>query len=402
MATDPTVTLRRAQAKAADTPGDTLRALADDPDDAVRAAVAAHRNAPVATVERLVYDSVAAVRAKARSNRALPRADKARLTGITEEHVLRVHLERRVAEGAPRAEAFRARIAACDPDGATLPAALRKRLAEALTANPSPDAWRALCDALEGARWTDDLLAAALAWLTPSLAAWPDALRVTDPRWMQRLDKGLDDPRLALARVGCRHRHEMVGAVCPPPRRLPLDCRVDRARPARPAPRPRRGVGALRVPVARASARPQPLRHRPRRRRNAPPRGLSRPVGAHVPAPRRVRPRRAGLSGPRRRPLRPIAPAPRPRGQRQGLARAPHARDAHRHLDALRRALVAAAHLQQPRRRGPRGAARVAPVRNAAHPRPAGQRAHRRDGAPARVVAAPHAASGRSCSWPTS
>lgn len=202
MATDPTVTLRRAQAKAADTPGDTLRALADDPDDAVRAAVAAHRNTPVETVERLVYDPVAAVRAKARSNRTLPRADKARLAGITEEHVLRVHLDARVAEGAPRAEAFRARIAACNPDGATLPAALRKRLAEALAAYPSPDAWRALCDTLEGARWTDDLLAAALAWLTPQLAVWPDALRVTDLRWMQRLDKGMDDPRLALARVG--------------------------------------------------------------------------------------------------------------------------------------------------------------------------------------------------------
>jgi hypothetical protein len=169
----------------------------------VRAAVAAHRNAPVATVERLVYDSVAAVRAKARSNRApAPRRQGPPHGASPRSTCCAFTSKGESPRGAPRAEAFRARIAACDPDGATLPAALRKRLAEALTANPSPDAWRALCDALEGARWTDDLLAAALAWLAPSLAAWPDALRVTDPRWMQRLDKGLDDPRLALARTG--------------------------------------------------------------------------------------------------------------------------------------------------------------------------------------------------------
>ncbi len=221
LAADPAVKVRRTLAKNAVATADALRLLARDTDEAVRSAVAGHPNTPIEAVEALVNDPLAAVRAKARRNRGLSRADKARLAAITDEGVLRGHLDARVATQGPRAEAFRARVATCSTDGASLPGRLRKRLVDALSQGPSPDAWSALCDALEGARWTDSARAAAAAWLEPQLAAWPDPLRVTDPRWMRRLDRDEDEPWLGLARTGVatgRHWSESLPvklAACP-------------------------------------------------------------------------------------------------------------------------------------------------------------------------------------------
>jgi len=202
LAADPALKVRRALAKNTAATADALRLLARDADETVRGAVASHRNTPLDAVEALVHDPLAAVRAKARRNRGLSRADKARLAAIPDEHILRGHLDARIAVQSPRVEAFRARVAACATDGAALPGPLRKRLADALSLGPSAAAWSALCDALETARGTDTTLATTFAWLEPQLAPWPDALRVTDPRWIQRLDRDEDTPWLGLARTG--------------------------------------------------------------------------------------------------------------------------------------------------------------------------------------------------------
>lgn len=191
--TDPAPAVRVALAKRRDLAPEALAALGGDPDPDVRGAVAANRGAPEALLTHLAGDISGAVRQHARINRGLTPAARARVCAVAEASVVREHV-------VTRAAAARARGEDLLPDASALPAALGQKLAKLADAPPDEAAWTRLAAALEGPALEGPALTAAVAFVDPRLGDWPDALRVTAPRWLQRLDRDEPEPRLALAR----------------------------------------------------------------------------------------------------------------------------------------------------------------------------------------------------------
>lgn len=191
--TDPAPAVRGALAKRRDLAPETLATLGDDLDPDVRAAVAANRRAPEALLTHLATDLSRAVRQAARINRGLTPAARARVGAVSEAAVVRAHV-------VTRAAAARARGEDQLPDASTLPAPLRQKLAKLAASPPDEAAWTRLAAALEGPALVGPALGAAVAFVDPLLRDWPDAMRVTAPRWLQRLDRDEPEPRLALAR----------------------------------------------------------------------------------------------------------------------------------------------------------------------------------------------------------